>query len=110
MAGVPRGRRKPKKQKPHIGRLVHAEMVARGLSIKAMAALADRPVRDLRDLFNGGLLRMTVADAIGRAFGTGAEIWLALDEECRGGAGPRLPQQSAPPARARRRRLVGLEH
>jgi plasmid maintenance system antidote protein VapI len=73
-------RKKP--QKPHVGQLIRAEMEARGLTVKALASLADRPVNDLRDLFAGGLVRMSVMHAIGRAFGTGPELWLGLAEEC----------------------------
>jgi plasmid maintenance system antidote protein VapI len=84
MAGVRREFQKPPKQKSHVGRLIHAEMVGRGLSERDLARLADRPVRDLRDLFAGGLPRTRVLEAIGRAFGTGTTFWLQLDAECRG--------------------------
>jgi plasmid maintenance system antidote protein VapI len=93
-------------KRPHVGQLIRAEMEARGLSVRALARLADRPVRDLRDLFAGGLPRTQVLEAIGRAFGTGTTLWLQLDAECRGphrdDRSAALPIQLEPVLRVRR--------
>jgi hypothetical protein len=84
MAGVKRALQKPPKQKPpHIGRLIHAEMEARGLSVRALSFLSDVPTRDLVGLFSGELLRMSVARGLGRGLGVGAPFLLQLDAECR---------------------------
>jgi plasmid maintenance system antidote protein VapI len=106
MAGIPRALQRPRKQTPHIGRLIHAEMVARGLSERTLARLADRPVSDLRDLFAGGLPRTRVLEAIGRALGTGTTLWLQLDAECRG---PHRDDRSAVVQREPVRRVPGLD-
>jgi hypothetical protein len=65
MAGIPRGRRRPVRQKRHVGGYVYGEMVARQWSDRDLAHKMDLPVADLRHLLSGGLLTMRVAKAIG---------------------------------------------